>query len=164
MPALTERSEAVRIDQAIQVWGLLEANPAMTQKEACEKIGMTVQSYRRWIAEAEPVLDEFRNAIMGVRRMELMRVMAARESILAKVIQDGMDDFTDPATRLEIHRYIVQHGDELLDNVHANDSSKADFLGGPELVKAESRFASHEIEVNLKIKKPDILDGEFSSD
>jgi hypothetical protein len=161
MPTLTSTSEATRIDQALQVWGLLEANPGLTQKEACERIGMDVRTYRRWIAEAEPILDEFRNAIMGVRRMELMRIMAAREAILTRVIHDGLDQFTDPATRLEIHRYIVQHGDELLDSVHTQDSSKADFLQGPELISAESRFSAHEIEVNLKISKPDVIDGKF---
>ena len=161
MPNLTAISEAVRIDQVLQVWGLLEANPKITQKEACEKVGMDVRTYRRWIVEAEPILDEFRNAIMGVRRMELMRIMAARESILAAVIKDGLDKFTDPATRLEIHRYIVEHGDDLLESVHATDSAKAGFLQGPELYEAESKFSSHEIEVNLKIKKPEVLDGEF---
>jgi hypothetical protein len=161
MPNLTTTTEAMRIDHALQIWGLLEADPTLTQKDACDQIGMSVQAYRRWITEAEPVLDEFRTAIMGIRRMELQRIMAAREAVLTQVIKDGLATFTDPATRLEIHKYIVQHGDDLLDMVHAKDSSKADFLSGPELVEAESRFGEHEIEVNLKIKKPNIIDGEF---
>jgi hypothetical protein len=162
MPALTTTTEATRIDHALQVWGMLEADPTITQKDACERVGISVQAYRRWIYKAEEILDEFRKAIMGIRRMELQRIMAAREAILTQVINDGINQFTDPATRLEIHKYIVNHGDMLLDLVHASDSSKADFLGGPKLVEAESRFASHEIEVNLKIKpQPEILDAEF---
>jgi len=163
MPALTKRTEALRIDQALQVWGVLEADPTVTQQEACEKVGISVSAYRRWIAEADPVLDEFRMAILGVRRLELMRVLSARETILARVIKDGLDWTTDPATRLEIYKYLYDHSDHLMEAVHTSDSGKADFLTGPNLVEAESRFASHEIEVNLKIrpKEPDIVDGEF---
>jgi hypothetical protein len=127
-------------------------------------VGIDVQAYRRWIAKADPVLDEFRNAIMGIRRMELMRVMAARESVLAKVIGDGLNKFTDPATRLEIHKYLAALNDELLDSVHVTDSDKANFLTGPKLVEATSTVVEHDIEVNLKIKGPDIIDSQFSDD
>lgn len=162
MPNLTPATQAARIDQALQVWGLLEANPRMTQAEACAHIDMDVQAYRRWIAEAEPMLEEFRNAIMGIRRLELMRIMAAREAVLTQVISDGLNVITDPAARLEIHKYLVAHGNDLLEAVHAGQDDGAEFLTGPQLIEAESKFASHEIELNLKIKQPDVIDSQFS--
>lgn len=134
----------------------------MTQKDACEAIGMDVQAYRRWIVEAEPLLEEFRNAVMGIQRLELMRIMASREAVLAALVNDGLNPITDPAARLEIHKYLVQHGDYLLEAVHAGQGEGAEFLQGPQLVTAESKFSSHEIELNLKIRQPDVIDSEFT--
>jgi hypothetical protein len=158
MPALTETSKAHRTNQAIQVWALIEADPRLTQKEACESVGMDVQTYRRWIEEAEPVLDEFRSAMAGVKRLELQRIMVSKEMILREIVKDALSPVTAPDIRLQIFAYLTGYGDQLMEDVHAKSAGAADWLTGPKLEEGTSKFSGREVEITIKTKSPDVID------
>jgi len=158
MGKLTPSTEAQRIDQALQVWSIMTADPSTSQSKACEEVGIEPRTYRRWIAKAEPVLELYRETLHGVQRHELQHVIVAREAILNKIIDDGLDRLTAPEVRLQIYEFLVNHTDRLMDDVHVRDSGAADFMKGPKMHQAESKFSSHDTEIVISVKSPDIID------
>jgi hypothetical protein len=158
MPKLLPATEALRIDQALQVYALLEEHPKMSQTTACKKVGIDVQLYRRWISLAYETLELFRQARSGVRRLELEKILLARESILVRLIKDGTSPFTRAEDRLEIYKYLVEQTDRLMDEVHIQGDNEADFLKGPKLKPVESTFSPSEVTITIKSKQPTIID------
>jgi len=154
MTKLLPASTAIRIDQALQVYAKLEENPRMKQKDACDIVGIDVQLYRKWIALASETLELFREARAGLRRMELEKILLARESILVQLINDGLSKLTPAEERLEIYKYLVDHTDRLMDEVHISGDDEADFLKGPTLKSVESTFSPSEVTVTITTGKP----------
>jgi len=146
---------ANRINQAIEVWALLEEHPKMSQAAACEQVGISPTTYRKWIAEAGEALDLFREMSMQIKRLSLQKILMAQGQILDKLIKDGVSGYTDPATRLMIYQYFSEHADKLLEDVHAQEQGAADFLSGPKLEKAESRFSAQDADITITIHPKD---------
>ncbi len=158
MPQLTAMTQAIRKDQALQVWVLLETDKKITLDKACQQIGITPPMYRRWIIESEEALDQFRIAQTEVQKIGLAQVLQAREQILARLIKDALAPFTDPGIRLSIYQYLVGHTDELIERTREINSDDMDFLMGPKQMPATSRFSASEVEITIKTKQAPIID------
>lgn len=158
MGKLSKANEFLRTDLALQVYAILQANKGMTQADACEKVGISTYQYRKWIATAAETLELFREARAGVRRLELERVLLAREAIFEKLIQDGLSSLISAEERLAIHQYLVAHGDRLMDEVHVSSGNEADFLTGPQLHHADSIFSPSEVTITIKQKPGTVID------
>lgn len=166
MPKLSAITRATKVSQAMQVFNYLLANPKSTQKKACEKFGITPDAYRFWITQSEEALNAFRLMLKEVQRSELASIISGREHVLERIIADGLNPYTDPAARLNIHKYLAEQSDDLLERQRVLDTDLAkSLLSGPELELGQSRFgASFDVtmrddgSLNVKIKPPDIID------
>jgi len=158
MPYLSERTEGLRIDQAIRVRALLETDARISKAEACEQVGISLYQYNTWIMQAEEVLEMFRKAQAGLRRVQLDRVLSAEEHILEQVIKDGISPLTDPEARLKILEYLNGRSERLMELVHAGSDADTSFLQGPSLTKVESRFSPSEVTITIKQKPTTVID------
>lgn len=158
MPKLLAVTEAVKKDQAIQVWALLETNSKMTVSKACTQVGITPGQYRRWIIESQDALDKFRSATDDIKKLSLARILVAREGVLERLIKDALAPFTDPLVRLQIYQYLVVHTEDLLDATREAKSDDVNFLQGPTQRQAESRFSASEVEITIRTKNNPIID------
>lgn len=158
MPKLLKSTEIIKVDQAIQVNLMMEADAKLTKREACEKVGISLYQYNTWIAEADVVLEMFRKAQAGLHRIELQRNLNAQEHILEQLIHDGISPLTDPEARLKIYEFISNRTDHLMDLVHAGTEADTDFLQGPSLTRVESRFSPSEVTITIKQQPTTIID------
>lgn len=170
MVKLTEITEAQRIDKAIEVYALLLENPEMTQKDACDTVGITPAVYRYWIVQADDAIETFREAFVMVRRSELATIMIARERILQKLIKTALGPLASLDEILATYESIVRHSDYLSEQLQVKGGDRArEYLQGPEMEEAESRFApgydvgimtDDEGGVNIKVSPKEIFDGD----
>jgi hypothetical protein len=151
MPKLTETTQAMRVEQAIEVYTLMAENSKLTQAAACAIVGISPKTFRFWIAQSHEAIEQFREMMSRVERLELAKVITAREAILDMTIKDGLSRFTDPLSRLAILTYLHQLGDELGERHRSViDEDTRALLSGPNLVPGQSRFApGTEIELDV---------------
>lgn len=154
MPKLMEITTALRKDQALQVWFMLETDNKMTLAKACQTVGITPDVYRRWIIESGEALEQFRQAQSSTQRMALAKVLIAQEHILDRLIKDAVAPFTDPGIRLQIYQYLVSYTDDLIERTRETKEEELDFLRGPTQKLAESRFSASEVEITIRTKAP----------
>lgn len=172
MPKLTEITKSSRVEAALQVLQMLTVNPKMTQKQACDKVGITPEMYRFWISQNDDAIRVFRDVISQVEREELVTAITARAQIFNKLVKDALASYTDPISRLEIFKFIVQHSEQMLSNQRVVDNeSVRGLLSGPDLSPGESRLSSRNTleitnispdEISVKVKQPVIIDGKIS--
>jgi hypothetical protein len=158
MVKLSEHTEMLRIDQAVQVNMIMEANAKLTQAEACKEVGISPYQYKSWIAEASEVLELFRKTQAGLHRIELQRNLNAQEHILEQLIHDAISPLTDPEVRLKIYEFMTARTEHLMDLVHIGAETDVDFLQGPSLTKIESKFSPSEVTITIKQKPTTIID------
>jgi hypothetical protein len=151
----SEITRIVKMDQALQVWSLLQEFPKMSQAAACAQVGIDPATYHKWIAESGEALEAFRQATLQLKREELAKLIVARGHILDRLIKDALSSYTDPGVRLLIFQFFTQHSEQLLSDVHAKGGNAADFLTGPKLERAESRFSASEADITITIKPHD---------
>lgn len=175
MPKLTDTSIAIRVNQALEVLGILIADKKTTLDKACKQVGIEPRQYRFWIRRSHEAIEVFHEAMRELERAELSNILIAREAIQQKLIDDGLSKFTDPNSRLSILEYFDTRADELL-NRHAN-SNVGDMravLSGPKLAPGSNRLSSggeaelevlegSDGEVIVRQKKPVVIEGEFSN-
>lgn len=148
MPKLKEITQLQNINTALEVFSLMKENPKMTQKDACEKVGIHPQTYRLWITQAEDSLALLADTISEVEREELATLLIAKNGITGAVIKDATAKFTSPGERLAIFMYINDRIDELAKRHRKIDNGvMRDAFGGPNLVEAKSRFTSQTLDV-----------------
>lgn len=172
MPELGMIEKANRLNKALEVLMILQANPKTSQKDACKQIGIDPKTYRAWITQAQDAVLEMQRAKIELERSELAAILIAREQILQMTIRDGLKAVTDPLTRLTILNYLDRRTDELAARHRATDPGQVrDLLSGPKQVPAESRFApgTETLEVvpsedgqtvTVRVKAPEVLDGD----
>jgi len=158
MPRLLESTEIMKVDQAIQVNLMMETDAKLSKREACDKVGISLYQYNKWIAEADEVLELFRKAQAGLHRIELQRNLNAQEHILEQLIHDGISPLTDPEARLKIYQFIADRTERLMDLVHAGTEADTNFLQGPSLTRIDSRFSPSEVTITIKQKPTTIID------
>lgn len=158
MPHLNERTELLRIDQAVQARILMEADARLSKAEACERVGISLYQYNTWIAQASDILEMFRKAQAGLHRVQLDRILTAEEHILEQVLKDGLSPLTDPEARLKILEYLDSRSERLMELVHVGSDADTSFLQGPTLTKVESRFSPSEVTITIKQRPNDIID------
>lgn len=166
---LTEIEEAKK-EQAARVM-LLSTEIGMTVAEACLQVGITKDQYYRWVRRAPEVIDALRQVTRGLYAEEYARILAARATILEKVLDDGVSPMTDPLSRLTILQHIEQRGDDLQERLTPIDSEGLNkVLGMPVLKKGESRIVGgvqldiQELEgggINITAHPPIVIDGEL---
>jgi len=148
MPELTESTIALRIEKALEVLQLMTADPKLTQKSACERVGIEVRTYRRWITQANDAIVAFQQTIAETERVELSQILIAREQITERLISDALGRHTDPMSRLAIKQYLDKRADELGQRHRGIDHKGVrDMFAGPELSPGENRFVSQNVSV-----------------
>lgn len=173
MPKLSEAQIAIRVNQAMQVFGLMQENPKITLKEACQTLGITPRMYRFWIRESVEAVELFQEVKQQVERAELANILMMKERIQQRLLEDASLRSTDPLTRLSILNYLDARIDTLSARHRVTDSSTVrELLSGPIQQPGENRFASgseQELEVTagedgsvtVRARKIDIVDAEI---
>ena len=81
MPTLTDTTIATRQAQALDVFALMRSG--ITQKDACEQVGISDDTYRRWINSDPNLTKVIGELIINAEKQELMLIQAVRTKILA---------------------------------------------------------------------------------
>lgn len=141
MPELTDSTRARRVEQALEVYRLLATDGKITQKKACEQVGIDPQTYRYWISQSGEAIEVFHKALAEVERSELALILSSREQITGMLIKDALSKFTEPGVRLSIKQYLDAHSERMQERHRGLDNDSArKLLSGCELEPGESRF------------------------
>ena len=117
MPKLTKATEALRVTQAVQALSLI-AN-GMSKSEACEKAGLTIGQYYRWVGRGEETIKAIRDTALELQRRQMVDILTAQEEATHKLIDEMLSDETDPQVRLKLFMYLDQKLEKLAIEHHA---------------------------------------------
>jgi len=169
MPTLTDTTIATRQAQALDVFALMRSG--ITQKDACEQVGISDDTYRRWINSDPNLTKVIGELIINAEKQELMLIQAVRTKILEDLLMAVVSEVPmDTKDKLAILKYLHIHNDQLATRHGAssdNEAAAAEYLQGPQLVAAESRMGDTQVEVTHEGNKttvsitqdqPDIID------
>ncbi len=129
---LTEH-EATQISRALQVLQLLANNPRMTQKDACANIGISVPTYKKWIATQESALVTFEQARQEIERNEFAKYLVTKSAISDKLVSDAMKSGVSITERIKALEFIEKKLDDFGNRYHTVDvEAEQDLLSGPQ--------------------------------
>lgn len=149
MPTLTALSLVERKNIILEVTRRLQLNPEEKVGVLCEAMGITEGIYYYWIREDPEMIDMYRDMITDLSRSELAAIISIRGNVLQRLIGDAIGPMTTAGERLKILQYLDERQDKLADKHRASgDSSAREFLTGPTLRSADSRFSSSQV-VNI---------------
>lgn len=143
MPKLTALTQANRIAQCIQVMRLMA--DGRSQAEACEEVGITPDIFRRWNASDPDALAAFRELVYTVERNELTEIVAARQVLFQRVLQNALENPDDLGAAWTLIQYLDKRIPQLAQSYnldHAREDEANEFLKGPKRKPGQSRFAA----------------------
>jgi hypothetical protein len=169
MPKLTDITIAQRQAQAIDVYKLMLAGE--TQKVACATVGISDDTFRRWIETSDEVTKAIGEVITYVEKQELLLINATRTKAL-ELLLARMTDETPMETKdlIAALKFVHSLSDNLAIRHGATSDSEAAaaaYLRGPQLMAAESRMGGQKVvvtqegnktTVSLTKDEPDIID------
>ena len=142
--------QQVRTNRALQV--IQHSNDGMTIVEACREVGIPRSTFYYFVNTNPDAIATFQEMQMVAALEQFALILANQVSILERVIQDGLADTTKPRQRLAIYKELVKRSDELMESLHvsrAQNTGDVDFLNGPTLISAQSRFSASEVEIKV---------------
>lgn len=149
-----------------------------TQADACSEVGISTDTYRRWISQRPDAIEIFTNAVRNSATARLQAATEASVAIFQRIIDRAIatESPMSDADRLNAAKYVESVMDKLALSqgaTSADEEAASEYLQGPVLVKAKSRMGGGK-SVNVQIDgekvditvtdQPEILDGEFHSD
>ena len=171
MPNLTPATEATRIAQAVMVLRLVTYD-SKTVKDACAEAGISEHHYRYWLARGENTIDEFRETISALERVQLSEVISANQAIIDRIIvlaktESKLQDVVAASKHLieRQHELEGRHGAHGIGDVAAKEF----LLSGPKTSRQPSKTGTTiniaprsdgSIDVTIP-KENDIIDGEL---
>jgi hypothetical protein len=160
MGKLTVATERLRKDQALQVATLMRMG--ITKDDACKRVGISEPMFRRWIIEADNALELVDNALLDIRKGELVHMLLTRESLVENLIASALSPMTMVGEKLAVTQWVINYSNAVAQDLHLKDTGDADFLTGAKLRHVESRFGGEqdEIEITIRTKRGehDIID------
>lgn len=129
---LTEH-EAVQISRALQVLQMLANNPRMTQKDACAHVGISVPTYKKWIATQDSALITFEQARQEIERNEFAKYLVTKSAISDKLVSDAMKPDVSITERIKALEFIEKKLEDLSNRYHTVDvEAEQELLTGPQ--------------------------------
>jgi len=167
MPVSSDVSIAQRKVLLFEITRRLQLNPEEKVEDVCEAMKISKSTYYRWIHDDPETVDTFRQMIIDLSKEELMSILAVRELLLNRLIMDGINPMTSTGDRLQLIKYLDERTEKLASQNRATgDNSAREFLSGPTLVSANSRFSNtvnispqSDGSVNIKVsRESDVVD------
>jgi len=173
MPNLTPVTESVRVAQALEVMALM--HQGHSQKDACAEVGMSVGTFRRWIASGDEAIEALSQLIKTVEKEEIAMITTTKVAVLKKLLTRLTDESPmDTADLIKALQYLDKRSDDLAPRHGAASASEAnarDYLSGPKLLQADSKMGQASTTVNVRprddgsvdittIREADIIEGE----
>lgn len=149
MPALTAQSQMLRISQCISVMFTLYEKPELSEREACEIVGISPDVYREWLRREPEAINSLRNFIAETQRDLLFQLSIARNTGVGHLINAVVDKETGVKARISALAYLDKVREELEKSHHAQPGVEEEAHGflktGPQLTSGKSRLASLEV-------------------
>lgn len=124
--------EAQQINKALQVLQIMSENPRMTQEKACQHIGISVPTYRKWISTQESALATFEAVRTEVERNEFATFLITKNAISNKLVADAMKNDVSITERIKALEFIDKKLDEFSNRYHTVDvEAEQELLSGP---------------------------------
>jgi len=142
--------QQIRTNQALQV--IQYSNDGKSIVEACQEVGIPRSTFYYFVNTHPDAIATFQEMQMLASLEQFALILANQVAILERVIKDGLADTTKPRHRLAIYKELVKRSDELMESLHvsrAQNTGDIDFLNGPTLIQAQSRFSASEVEVRI---------------
>ena len=120
--------------------------------EACHVVGIARSTFYYFYNHHPDALASYRELRQLSTLKQLALIFENDTKVLERVIEDGLADTTNPRHRLGIYKGLTKLMDELLEDLRVNSrdgKDAADFLTGPKLEPAVSRFSASESTINL---------------
>lgn len=132
----------------------------MSYKEAFEQVGISDETWRRWIQIFPEAIDEFRQVITAANRQMLFDVVDAQRAIVSSLAASATDPKVPIAIqdKIAIGKWFEHLADKLTAQVGVNaeaDEEAITFLGNPQFRNIPSRFTPI---VNIKPKQDGSVD------
>lgn len=124
--------DAQQINRALQVLQLLANNPRMTQEKACQNVGISVPTYKKWIATQEEALATFEQARSEIERNEYATYLITRTAIYDKLVSDAMKSDVSITERIKALEFIDKRLNDFGNRYHTVDvHAEQELLSGP---------------------------------
>lgn len=135
--------EIEQINRSLLVLQMLQSNPKMTQKMACDNVGIDPKTYRKWIATQESALVSFEDARKEIERNEFASLLIVKNAVVDRLVVDAMKPDLSIPDRLRALQHIDQRIDELSERYHTVDvEAEQDLLSGPNTKLGTNRLAN----------------------
>ena len=124
----------------------------MSIVKACQEVGISRSTFYYFVTHHPDALAAYQEMRLASIMYQLALILENETKVLERVIVDGLADTTSPRHRLAIYKELTKNMDELLEDLHVNSTDgkdAADFLTGPKLEPAVSRFSASESTINL---------------
>ena len=142
--------QSIRTNQALEV--IQHSMEGMSILEACHVVGIARSTFYYFYNHHPDALASYQEMRLASIMHQLALIFKNETKVLERVIEDGLADTTKPRHRLAIFKALTKLVDELQEDLHANSRSgkdAAEFLTGPKLEPAISRFSASESTINL---------------
>jgi ACT domain-containing protein len=141
---------SIRTNQALEVIQL--SLEGMSIVEACKEVRIPRSTFYHFVTTHPDAIANFQELQIAAGLQQLALLLENQTKVLERVIEEGLADTTKPRDRLAILKAITKLVDELQEDLHVNrrdGKDAADFLTGPKLEPAASRFSASETTINL---------------
>ena len=171
MPNLSLETEAQRQLQAMQVFSLM-VQKNISQEEACDEIGISVDTYRRWMTKDPNAIPALRSIIEALQKEQTFLV-ASKKLEITKSLMGKLDGDAEVAELIAGLKYLDSLEERNVDNLNMvapNEKAAQEYLTGPELQKAKSRMAATTMNVKANddgsldittYREEEVLEGDF---
>jgi hypothetical protein len=148
MPRLSALSIAQRKNIILEIARRKQLNPNEKLGDLCEAKGISEYIYHYWIREDPEMTETFRQMIKELSREELAIILSVRSAVLQRLLMDSVNPTTTAGERLQVLKYLDERAEKLAEKQRATgDESAREFLNGPTLVPATSRFSSSTVNI-----------------
>jgi len=145
-----------------KIWEILSLVnfQGMSYQEAFKQVGISDETWRRWIQQHPEAIEEFRNMLVSTNRQMLFDAVQGQKAIVTALVS-AVTDPTLPVAivdKLAVGKWLEHLVDKLTAQVGVNaesDEQAADFLGQPQFRQIQSRFTPI---INVKPKQDGSVD------
>jgi len=142
--------QSIRTNQALMV--IQQSTKGMSIVKACRKVGISRNTFYHFCVHHPDAIASFQEMQQSANMQQFELILENQFKVLERIVEEGLSENTSPRHRLAICKFLTKRMDELFEDLHINasgDKGAADFLTGPKLERAVSRFSASESENNL---------------
>jgi hypothetical protein len=165
---MNDLAKAQRVAQMLKVIEIMQNNPKTTQIKACDQVGISISTFRRYLSENEETILEFNKEIRMVERNELALILSYQGHIMNQILIESLLPGTFVSDKLAVKRYMDKRQAELGDSMRATIKAEDEGFDGPKRIPAISTGGltideNADGSITVKPKPFDIIDGEVLS-